>query len=290
MYINIYTLDEISKTYENIEDHLSTRQIIRKFSQNKKDIRLLSLELCNLSHYNNILDLGCGYGFFTEALKNRIASGACITGVDVIGGENKRMFLSTCAQSGYNAQFIEDSAHIICNIPDKTYDCIIASYSLYFFPDLINHIARILTKDGTFLALTHSELTLSQITSIFIESIRHIVPLSDSSLHIAKLFKSFSAENGFVQLQPYFDYIMYLRYPNNLIFKSSDIDHCISYIHKKQYLFFKDIALLDSDEHDALINDFYNRLRWHVSSYKDFIVNKDDAIFIARNPVKQINE
>ncbi len=284
MHTNIYTLEEIYKTYENIDDHLSTRQIIRRFSDNKTDIRVLTLEHCDLLHCKNILDLGCGYGFFTEALSNRIAPEAHITGIDVIGGDNKKMFLSTCTQSGYTATFIEDNAHIITTFPDASYDCVIASYSLYFFPNLIEHIARILQPDGIFIALTHSENTLSQITTLFTESIQHILSMGDSSLHIIKLFQAFSAENGFSRLQPYFDYITYIRYPNNLIFKPQDIDHCISYIHKKQYLFFKDIATLDRDEYNALINDFYNRLRWHASSYSTFIVNKDDAIFIAQKP------
>ncbi|MCX8123453.1 MAG: class I SAM-dependent methyltransferase [Spirochaetes bacterium] len=284
MHINIYTLEEIYKTYENIEDHLSTRQIIRRFSQNKNDIRVLTLEHCNLKHCKNILDLGCGYGFFTEALSNRINPQAHITGIDVIGGENKKMFLSTCAQSGYTATFIEDSANVITEFPDASYDCIIASYSLYFFPQLIEDIARILKNDGTFIVLTHSENTLEQITKLFMESIHHIIMEGDSSLHIVKLFQAFSAENGFTKLQPHFDHITYIRYPNNLIFKSHDINHCISYIQKKQYLFFKDIASLDVDEYNALIEDFYNRLRWHASSYSQFVVNKDDAIFIANTP------
>lgn len=284
MHVNIYTLEEIYKTYENIDDHLSTRQIIRRFSENKNDIRVLTLQQCDLLNCKNILDLGCGYGFFTEALSNRISPQAHITGIDVIGGDNKKMFLSTCAQSGYAATFIEDTANIISEFPDASYDCVIASYSLYFFPHLIEHIARILTGDGIFITLTHSENTLAQITTLFMESIQHILSLGDSSLHIIKLFQAFSAENGFLKLRPYFDYITYIRYPNNLIFKSSDIDHCIHYIQKKQYLFFKDIASFDREEYNALIDDFYNRLRWHAASYKEFVVNKDDAIFIARNP------
>jgi len=282
MHVNIYTLEEIYKTYENIEDHISTRQIIRRFSENKQDIRLLTLNECNLTHCKHILDLGCGYGFFTEALSNKISPDAHITGIDVIGGENKKMFLSTCAQSGYAATFIEDTANIITSFPDESYDCVIASYSLYFFPHLIENIARILKTNGIFIALTHSEFTLEQITTLFMESIHHILQLGDSSLHIIKLFKAFSAENGFFKLQPYFDYITYIRYPNNLIFKPHDIDHCISYIQKKQYLFFKDIASLQAEEYNALIDDFYNRLRWYATSYNQFVVNKNDAIFIAR--------
>jgi ubiquinone/menaquinone biosynthesis C-methylase UbiE len=282
MHVNIYTLEEIYKTYENLEDHISTRQIIRRFSENKNDIRMLTLDECNLAHCKNILDLGCGYGFFTEALSNKISPQAHITGIDVIGGENKKMFLSTCARSGYTATFIEDTANIITSFPDESYDCVIASYSLYFFPHLIEHIARILKTSGIFIALTHSEHTLEQITTLFMESIQHILQMGDSSLHIIKLFQAFSAENGFVKLQPYFDYITYIRYSNNLIFKPPDIDHCIRYIQKKQHLFFKDIASLQADEYNALIDDFYNRLRWHATSYKQFVVNKDDAIFIAR--------
>ena len=284
MHVSIYTLEDIYKTYENIEDHISTRQIIRRFSQNKNDIRVLTLQHCDLSHCQNILDVGCGYGFFTEALSNRIAPNAHITGIDVIGSDNKKMFLSTCTQSGYSATFIEDTAHIITTYPDASFDCVIASYSLYFFPHLIKDIARILTNDGIFIALTHSENTLMQITTLFADSIKHILSVNDSSLHIVKLFQAFSAENGFDKLHNYFDYITYIRYPNNLVFKANDIDYCISYIQKKQYLFFKDIATLDNNEYNALINDFYNRLRWHATTYTEFIVNKDDAIFIAKNP------
>lgn len=286
MHVTLYTLEEISKTYENTEDHLSTRQIIRRFSHNKSDIRMLALDNCALEQCTRILDLGCGYGFFIEALSRRIANNAHITGIDVVGGDSKKMFLTACAQSGYTASFIEDTADIISTFPDETYDCIIASYSLYFFPHLISHIARILAPNGIFIVITHSECTLSQITGLFAESIRHISPLSDSSLHIVKLFHSFSAENGFQKLQPSFHSIHYLRYPNKLIFKIPDIHHCINYVEKKQHLLYKEIANLHEDEYNTLIFDFYNRLHQQALFNKEFVVNKDDAVFIARNPNK----
>lgn len=70
--------------FRNVQKHLSIAQLIRRFSTNKEDIRKAALNGVNLSRCRSVLELGCAFGAFTEALRNKLHDGATITGVDII--------------------------------------------------------------------------------------------------------------------------------------------------------------------------------------------------------------
>ncbi|MFW5861720.1 MAG: class I SAM-dependent methyltransferase, partial [Spirochaetota bacterium] len=159
----LYTMEDIENTYANINHHISTRDIIRRHSSNTNDIRAMAIDSLELSHVKNVLDLGCGYGFFVEILNNRLHDDAQVTGIDIIDYQNRKKFLFTVNSIGYEGEFVHGSADIINSMGDNTFDLVISSYSLYFFPHLIPHIARILSPGGIFISLTHSRNTLNEI-------------------------------------------------------------------------------------------------------------------------------
>ena len=66
---HLYSTEDIKKTYESIQNHIRTKHIILNYSRNAGDIRKIALEGLDLSRVKRVLDLGCGYGFFTESLK-----------------------------------------------------------------------------------------------------------------------------------------------------------------------------------------------------------------------------
>ena len=91
-------------------------KLIRQFSSNKEDIRLQALNQVDLSTCRNVLELGCAFGAFTEALKGRLHPDATITGLDIIA-EYEPFFLEACKRAGYRGTFSSSGVHTIKKYP-----------------------------------------------------------------------------------------------------------------------------------------------------------------------------
>ncbi len=76
----VFDKKKIRKVFRNVQKHLLIGQLIRQFSTNKEDIRKTALRQVDLSNCQNVLELGCAFGAFTEALKDKLHPAAKITG------------------------------------------------------------------------------------------------------------------------------------------------------------------------------------------------------------------
>lgn len=280
----MYTQQEIQRTYEDIHNHLTTGQIIRKYSANKRDIREAALDGLDTSGCERVLDLGCGYGFFIEKLKGRLAEGANITGIDLIEKNNKKEFIRKVREIGCRGKFIKGHVEIIRHMQESSYDLIIASYSLYFFPELIREIARILSHQGVFISLTHTKNTLQEVILHIPEIIRTAGVPPPEQPAITRLFNAFCLEDGEKKLRPYFERVEMITYENRLHFPSENIQDCIDYLDKKKYLLFKEIINGTSNTHDHIIDRFYGKITEEARRRGTMILTKDDAVFRAFRP------
>lgn len=274
----LYSTDDIRKTYEIIHDHKFTKEVITRYSCNNEDIRAVALEGLDLSHCRNVLDLGCGYGLFVERLKDKLSPEASITGLDVLES-NRTAFLHTLELSGLKGEFIKGGADLIRIIKAASFDLIIASYSLYFFPHLIADIARLLKAGGIFITITHSRFSLQEITALIPESMAQIGLDPPAQIAITSLFNSFSLENGGALLSPYFKEIETIAYPNAMVFPASEINDCIHYLTKKRHLLFKEVAESHPEKVDEVQRHFYQRIHHLAHQQGTFTITKDDAVF-----------
>lgn len=285
----LYSVEDITRTYEKVHDHKFTKNIITRYSTNRNDVREIALSDIDLSWVNTVLDLGCGYGLFEEKLKGRLAHNASITGVDIVDS-NEATFLKIVKVCGYSGIFLRDGADVIKTINSRTYDLIIASYSLYFFPHLIKDISRILKSNGIFITITHSRDSLKEITDLIPYSMEHTGITAPGEFAINKLLKAFCLEDGYQHLRPYFEKVEMLPYNNAMLFSPDDISDCVEYIAKKRPLLFKDII----DSYPQKIKDiedhFYKRLLEQTVSKGLLSVTKDDAIFRGFNPLSRTNK
>ena len=279
----LYSIDDIRKTYEIIHDHKLTKELIIRYSQNNADIRAVALADLDLSHCRSILDLGCGYGLFVERLNGRIPSDASITGLDMLES-NRSAFLHTLESSGFTGFFIKGGADLIRTIADASFDLIIASYSLYFFPHLISDIARLLRDDGIFITITHSEFSLQEITDLIHRSMTATGIDPPPQIAITSLLRSFALENGQALLSPSFRTIEAIRYPNAMVFPARDIDDCILYLTQKRHLLFKDVTEIDPSKMDAVQARFFQHIHQLARRQGSFSITKDDAVFRCFHP------
>jgi ubiquinone/menaquinone biosynthesis C-methylase UbiE len=280
----IYTQGEIRKTYENVHDLLVTKHIIKSYSTNRHDIRDFAIRRLDLSMVRRVLDLGSGYGFFIEKLKSLLAPDAVITGIDLVE-HNAHAYLDTVASIHYHGEFIHGPVDLVRSMEDESFDLIISSYSLYFFPYIVPQIARLLTRDGAFIAITHSERSLEEALG-FVKGCSESLGLrTPEKTALGRLFAAFSAENGALLLEPFFGKVDRIRYRNSMVFGSSHLEDCVYYLEKKKNLIYKEMIDGYPDRLLDLEKCITARVYEHAKLNGQVSFNKDDGIFICREPV-----
>ncbi|MGB5218802.1 MAG: class I SAM-dependent methyltransferase [Smithella sp.] len=271
----------IRKVFRNVQKHLAIAQLIRRFSTNKADIRKKALQHVDLSNYRNVLELGCAFGAFTEALKDKLNPDAKIAGIDIIP-EYRPFFMEACRRAGYEGLFISSGIDKIKKFPSRSFDLVICSYALYFFPEMIPEISNLLSKDGLFITITHSNADMKETVEIVKKILRQNNLLQeDQSLPIEIIFDQFSAENGAKLLQPFFIKIQTVDFKNTLVFQPQEIEHFIDYFHFKKSFFLAG----NEAHHKTIINQLFNELRETAMKNNFVTMCKDDRIFICSEPL-----
>ncbi len=279
----IFTYNEIEQSYHDLGVHQTASELIIAHSTNQQDIREFALQSVDFSRVKNILDLGCGFGFSTLGLKGKIKKNSHIVGFD-IQDVYQKPFLGACRQIGAIGEFHVSDVAELASYPSQTFDLILSSYSLYFFPEVIKDIAKVLTDDGTFVAITHSQETLNEL-------IRYIPPTMESlGLHvpdllsIQKLLGAFSYENGDTLLKPYFDKIEKRLFLNKLRFRYQELPSVETYLRMKQHLLLKEIRDTMPDSIGTALSRVMTELTKEAKEKGVIEFNKNDAVFICRCP------
>ncbi len=216
----------VVEVFLDVEAHRLTADIIRRFSTNKRDIRDLALGGLDLKRCRSILDLGCGFGFFTEALKGRVHPEAFVRGIDIIEGYGP-LFLETCRGIGLRGHFSAGGACSIGTLDDRQFDLILCSYALYFFPEIIPDISRVLKNDGMFAVITHHSGNMGDLIEAAKEALRDSNMLTGEALPIEGIIRRFSSENGYQLLSPWFGRVRSLDYPNDLVFSPGALEELV---------------------------------------------------------------
>jgi len=280
----LYSRQDIRKTYELIQEHMRTKAIIREHALNRRDIREVALEGLDLSAVRRVLDLGCGYGFFTEKLQGRLHQGAHILGIDLVDRENRRVFLQTVKDIGYEGEFVRSRADIIRSMDESSFDMAIASYSLYFFPHLVGAIARVLSPEGVFIAVTHSKYSLREVTSFVPRCMERMGIVPPGEIMINRLFRAFSLEEGEEMLSPFFGRVERVIYENDLLFPLDRIGECIDYLDKKKHLIFKEVMENHPQKVGDMVSYFNDMVFAYAKEHGRIVLTKDDAVFRCFRP------
>src|SRR4030042_6467577 len=197
---------------------------------------------------------------------------------------NREPFLHSVASIQYKGEFITGSADCIKEMPNASFDMIITSYSLYFFPYLLPEISRILTPDGVFIAITHSKNTIREVIQFISSCMKRAGINKQEESIINKLFLAFSGEEGKIQLEKYFNRVEKLDFKNSMIFSPEHIDDLIFYIQKKRNLIFKEVL----DLMPKKLNDVQLCVETSIIEYAKkhgtMTLNKDDAVFRCYRP------
>jgi len=272
---------KIAEVFVDVDAHRFTADIIKQHSTNRVDVREVALENLDLTQCRDILELGCGFGFFTEVLRGRVDADAIITGVDIIEGY-ELAFLKACDTAGIRGHFISSGASAVKAYRDRSFDLVICSYSLYFFPEIVADIARVLREEGFLVAIVHNKKNMSELMNFAKKVlVRGGIVENEIKLPIESFIKSFSSENGYDILSRWFEDIKTTHYDNTLVFKPGDIYSLIEYFRFKWPFFLSTVT----DDVETVFDLFEMQLQQYFTRDRtDFRITKDDTIFVCSKP------
>jgi len=274
------TSSYLAQVFSDPAAHREVAEIIAAHLTNKHDVRAEALGNLDLSACRTILDLGCGFGFFTLGLQRRTAPGARITGIDCYGSY-RTIYLDACKQAGIKGDFNPKGIHAIESMPPDSLDLILCSYALYYFPGYISRIARILHPEGTFVAITHSRSHLHELTT-FVKGVlkKNGIPYIEP-LPYQSLISHFTDENGHALLSKVFGKVQSRTYRGKLVFKKEDFGRFRKYFLFKRGFFTP--QNMNNDE--KLIAMILDDLQHDVMTRGEISLTIDDMIFICNDPV-----
>jgi 8-oxo-dGTP diphosphatase len=280
---SVYTDHEIDLAFQSLDLHQAVNCIVFGHSTNRRDIRDFALEPVDFSKIRNILDLGCGFGFSTLGFKGRVNKDTHIVGIDLQDAYQKP-FLQACDSVGAIGEFHASDVAELATYPPRSFDLVFSCFSLYFFPEATRDIARVLSREGVFVAVTHSHETLKEL-------IRHIPPTLESLgldapdlLSIQQLLRTFSAESGEALLRPYFGQVEKRIFRNRLRFRRSELSHLELYLQMKKRFLFKEVYDASPDSVGAALNQILAALSAETTEDEEIEFNKDDAVFVCHKP------
>jgi len=254
-------------SYHEPSVHEAASNIIRRHSTNPRDVREQALDHRDLSGVRSALDLGCGFGYMAEEVARRSHPAATIIGVDAHAA-NWRPFVRRVRSAGRGARFRRMRIRSVLPWADGSFDLVVCSYSLYFFPEALPEIGRVLKETGRLLAVTHSE-----------ESVRDMLVLVGAAQErsaLLTLVERFSAESGSAALSAQFKIVERVDYPNTLRFDQGDLDDLLTYLR------FKFRSMTDWPESEPEMHRLHVRdLEESLSRPGPIFLRKDDAAFWA---------
>ncbi len=274
------------ETYGNVNLHEEIGTLIRSHSSNKSNIYQLALEHLTIESPIQILDLGCGFGSFSGSVSAIIPSNSKITGIDMLCS-NQQSFLNQFSQSGIDGAFICESANAIREMKNESYDIILSGFSLYFFPELLSEITRILKPNGRFVAITHSSLSLTELLDDIRYAMDSSVKLSAQRLELDLTLTKFNAENGHDILSPHFQSVEMTHYANQMVFNESTIEDCLKYVYFKLKTISLQSRYHETFDHSDFREKVKESIHNKIASSGHYTLNKNDAIFHCQKPVKQ---
>lgn len=274
--MNPFPLDTcLAEAFRNVERHRDAANLIREHSVNRRNIREVALDAVDLRGCRRVLDLGSGFGPFIDVLKGRLAPGTRVTGVDVFDDYGEP-FLAACREAGFQGSFLKDGVSVIETFPPRVFDLVVCSYSLYFFPERVPDISRTLHAEGTFLAITHDRNNMRELITAVKAILAELGHPPDEPLPVENILGRFTAENGQALLQPWFDDIRVIDYPNTLVFEAESQPQLLRYFRFKSPFFLHGTALT--------AETVARHLEARLGPLERFVLSKNDRIFLCSSP------
>lgn len=272
---------ELADIFGDIQAHIEAGRFIRANSLNQQDIRDFTFSGVDLRGCRNVLDLGCAYGFFISGLANRLDPDAVVQGVDLWPG-CEEPFIEACRRAGFSGRFHLPIQPIGRQYPDASFDLVLCTYALYFFPEALQEIARLLRPAGLLIAVTHNYPHMQELAAIVRKLMGEHRGGPVGPLPLEKLCRAFSDTNARQLLAPLFAEIEEKRYENALLINAYSLPDLIRYLCFKRPLFFPDEPLFDNRFITKVVASY---LRTLLTRQQSLTISKSDTVYICHRPL-----
>jgi hypothetical protein len=192
----------------------------------------------------------------------------------------KDHFLAACSRAGLKGEFEDRGIGMIREMEPGSYDLAICSYSLYFFPQYIPAIARILSPAGRFITITHGEPHMAELMLLVRETLKENGIPGYDNLPYDSLISKFSGTSGTVLLAPAFSKVKRYLCRGTMEFSMRDTADLQRYMKLKAPFFLP--AGLQKDH--GLIAKITERVCHYLGEKGILRVSKDDYIFVCSGP------
>jgi len=271
---------ELAEVFRDVSSHLLVSGIIRDQLTTNLDVREEALKGLDFNGFKKILDIGCGFGFFTAGLSGRISREADVTGID-LHEKYRKYYLASAEKAGIKGKFISEGISVINDFNESSYDLIICSYALYFFPEYIHQISRILKDQGLFVVITHSCPHMKELTYLVKEIMASENISHDSLLPYEMLINRFCDYNGNDMLSTFFRNVNRKEFRSEILFERSDFSKFVEYFRFKTPFFIPS----GKDDKKNLTYKILNKVKNMIDLEGSFHITKDDTIYVCSKPL-----
>ena len=270
---------QIEKVFRNVHEHRRVADLIQRFSTNKGNVQKIALEGLDLRNCRQILDLGCAFGSFTEKLRGRVPPEATATGIDIIAAYEP-LYLQACGKASMRGRFFSTGSPILKTFPEKSFDLALCSYALYFFPEVLPEVARLLRPEGIFAVITHCRRNAGELIDLAKKILEANGLLQAKDLPLQIINNRFSSDNGESLLKPWFGKISVIDFNNALVFSREDSEHLLEYFRFKSPLYLTDAGF----DAETILPVILENLSLASRERNGMTISKDDRIFICSLP------
>jgi SAM-dependent methyltransferase len=203
------------------DEPLSVRiETHRRYSVPAIDLPTWALDRHTWRGDETVLDIGTGTGQYLAPLRERVSHGRIIAG-DLAPG-----MLRDLAARG-----IPGGAHLLnadaeaLPLANASCDAIIASYVLFFVPDIpraLSEMSRVLRLGGALLAVTMAEVYMDELRVAINRALIKLGASAARETRWGDIFRRFNLKNGSAYLEPHFAHVTVHQHESALVFPEAE--------------------------------------------------------------------
>ncbi len=218
-----------------------------------------------------VLDIGTGTGQYLAPLRERIPRGRIIAG-DLAWG----MLRDLRAQGVPGGAILLNADAEALPLSDASCDVILASYVMFFVPDIPRALAemrRVLRPGGVLLAVTMAEAYMDELRLALYaaaEKLGMTCPSNWLNIH-----RRFNLTNGLSFLKPHFHVEQY-QHESALVFPN--VEPVLAYVNSTRDTLERDLAHQTWNEFIAILREVVSA---EIASHGEFRVSKAAGVLIA---------
>jgi SAM-dependent methyltransferase len=225
---------------------------------------VLDLMLAGIPADAEVLEVGCGPGWMWRGNLARVPPSWRILLTDLTSGMAGEAATGLAGDARFRVRRMDVQA---LELPDSSFDAVIANWMLYHVPDrprAFAEIRRVLKPGGTLFAATNGDAHVGEIDALVDEYLGEASPVTGGL--------AFSLENGMGQLAPFFDGIAVYEKRSSL--RITDPEAVVRYV-----------LSFDAAKERIVGNrleELRARVQHEIQAAGAFVVHTHSGLFIAR--------